>query len=336
MWQRTFLRIAAIFILCSSSGLSISAQEVREGNAGIDTGTTEMQFYVLFRRLLSPPQQNRPTLVDSPNQPNRPRPDFRAMTHRSLGLSEIEASVLDQVAEDCLSKTDKLDQQAHAIIAARHEEMRAGKAPPNSPPPTALGDLQKQRDDVIRNAVAQLRAQFGEAEFKRISDQLGQNSGSSRVRTPPPSQKPLPVEVRIAVVDRGSDPPDWGFAAKENFTLEISLLNHSSEMISLKPSKFYEWLILNSPGRPEVVGQVSPIFPFRRALLARPPDDSAINFPPNELRVVARIGFGPSAIALSSGQYELTVHPRVVYDHPEKADFLQLTLAQPFVFGILP
>jgi hypothetical protein len=340
MWPRPCPRSMAIFTLLCSLSVSASAQEVREANAVvIDTGTAEMQYYFLFRRLINPtPAQNRPSpeLPDQTNQTSRPRPDFRAMTHRSLGLTDVEAGVLDQIAADCISKTDQLDQQAHEVIAARRAEVRAGKAPPNTPPPSALSDLQKQRDDVIRNAVEQLRAQFGEAEFKRISDQLGRNSGTSSVRIPPPSQKPLAFELKIEVMNRSADSSPATFAAKENFTLEISMLNHSTEMVSIKPSKLLEWLILNSPGRPERVGEVSPIFPFRRALASRPADETAIDLPPNELRVVARLNFGPGAISLSPGQYQLTVHPRVVFDRPDKADFLQLTLTPPFVFEITP
>src|SRR5258706_10136188 len=169
----------------------LGTKDVRAAPASATTatGTTEMQYYLLFRRLVNPaPPQNRPSSdsQEQSNQPGRPRPDYRTMFHRSAGLTDAEGRVLDQIAEDCISKTDQLDKQAHEIIAARRAEERAGKAPPDAPPPSDLSDLQNQRVEVIRNAIEQLRNQFGEAEFKRLNDSLTQHSDTSRVRLPPP------------------------------------------------------------------------------------------------------------------------------------------------------
>ena len=219
---RSLLQSAALLALVPSLVAGVAAQDVRDATASARTatGTTEMQYYVLFRRLVNPaPPQNRPSSdsQDQSNQPGRPRPDYRAIFHRSADLTDAEGRVLDQIAEDCISKTDKLDKQAHEIIAARRAEVRAGKVPPDAPPPSELSDLQNQRDEVIRNAIEQLRAQFGEAEFKRLNDSLTQHSDTSRVTLPPPSKKPLPLDVKIALLDRGDAPAPVRFAAKEKF-----------------------------------------------------------------------------------------------------------------------
>lgn len=337
---RSLLRSAALLALISSLGAYVAAQDVRDANASAQAGTgaAEMRYYVLFRRLVNPaPPQNRPSSdsQDQSNQAARPRPDYRAMFHRSASLTDAEGRVLDQIAEDCISKTDKLDQQAHEIIAARRAEVRAGKAPPDAPPPSVLSDLQKQRDDVIRNAIEQLRTQFGEAEFKRLNDYVTQHSGTSRITLPPPSKKPLPLDVKIALLDRSNDPAPARFAAKEKFTVEVSMLNNSTQMISIKLSELYEWLQLETPGRSEVIGRVSPRFLFEKATADARADETLIDLPPNQLHVVTQINFGPGAVSLPPGQYQLTVHPRVLLNRPPNSDFLQLSL-EPFAFEIVP
>ena len=338
---RSLLRSAALLELVLSLVACVAAQDVRDANASAKTasGTTEMQYYVLFRRLVNPaPPQSRTSSdsQDQSNQPARPRPDYRAMFHRSAGLTDAKGRVLDQIAEDCISKTDKLDRQAHEIIAARRAQVSAGKIPPDAPPPSELSDLQNQRDEAIRNAIAQLRAQFGEAEFKRLNDYVTQHSGTSRFTLPPPSKKPLLLDVKIALLDRSDDPGPARFAAKEKFRVEISMLNNSTQMISIKRSELYEWLQLETPGQPEIIGRVSPRFLFEKATADARADETLIDLPPNQLHVVTQINFGPGAVSLPPGQYQLTVHPRVLLNRPPNSDFLQLNLASPFAFEIIP
>ena len=338
---RSLLQSAALLALVPSLFACVAAQDVRDATASAKTatGTTEMQYYLLFRRLVNPaPPQNRPSSdsQDQSNQPGRPRPDYRAMFHRSAGLTDAEGRVLDQIAEDCISKTDKLDREAHEIIAARRAEVRAGKVPPDAPPPSELSDLQNQRDEVIRNAIEQLRAQFGAAEFKRLNDSFTQHSDTSRVRLPPPSKKPLPLDVKISLLDRSDDPAPARFAAKEKFRVEVSMLNNSTQMISIKLSELYQWLQLDTPGQPEAIGRVSPRFLFEKATAEARADERLIDLPPNQLHVVTQINFGPGAVSLPPGQYQLTVHPRVVLNRPPNSDFLQLSLAPAFEFEIMP
>ena len=237
---RSLLRSAALLPIVLSLFAWVAAQDVRDANASAKTasGTTEMQYYVLFRRLVNPaPPQSRTSSdsQDQSNQPARPRPDYRTMFHRSAGSTDAEDRVLDQIAEDCISKTDKLDRQAHEIITARRAQVGAGKIPPDAPPPSELSDLQNQRDEAIRNAIAQLRAQFGEAEFKRLNEYVTQHSGTSRGTLPPPSKKPLLLDLKIALLDRSGDPAPARFAAKEKFRVEISMLNNSTQMIMIIP-----------------------------------------------------------------------------------------------------
>src|SRR5437764_8615340 len=112
MCIRSLLRLAAVFALLSSIAVHAAAQDVHDASvyAQDSTGTVEQQYFILFRRLVNPPPApNRPQSdpTDQTNQPARPRPDFRAMFHRSAHLTDVEARLLDQIAEDCISKTNK-------------------------------------------------------------------------------------------------------------------------------------------------------------------------------------------------------------------------------------
>src|SRR5438094_7259594 len=133
---RSLLRSAALLALVPSLVACVAAQDVSDATASAKTatGTTDMQYYLLFRRLVNPaPPQNRPSSdsQDQSNQPGRPRPDYRAMFHRSADLTDAEGRVLDQIAEDCISKTDTLDREEHEIIDARRGAVMCGRAPPD-------------------------------------------------------------------------------------------------------------------------------------------------------------------------------------------------------------
>jgi len=339
---KSLLRSVTIFTLLCFIAAYAAAQNIREptGSASNGADTELMQYYLLFRRLVHPPVPRiRPSEpADQSNQTNQPRIDVRAMLHRSLKLSDTEARLLDQIAEDCISRTDKLDQQAQEIIAAYRAEVRAGKIPPTSPPPSALRDLQQQHDDAIRNAIEQLRGQFGAAEFKRLNESFSQNSAVSSVRLPPPYQKPLAVQVQFTLLngDVSSHPQ---FSTKDSFTIEVSMLNNSTEMISIKPSQLYQWLLLTKTGEPDDPRRPVPRnFLFSNEWLHPPTDEAVVDLPPNQLQVVSRFKFGAGGIHIEStpGEYQLTVHPRVIYERPPKTDFLQLSLASPFQFEIVP
>jgi hypothetical protein len=331
------LNLVAIGILVVAGPLCVAAQNVR------DAGDTELiQYYVLFRRLVHPPPaRNRPP-SESPNQNNQSNqapPDFRAMLHRSLKLSETEARLLDQIAEDCLSKTDKLDQQALEIISAFRADVAAGKTPPTAQPPSSLQDLQAQRDGAIRNAIEQLRVQFGAAEFKRVNDLLLRTSGVSSMQLPVPTQKALPIEVKFALVN-GDVSARQRFSAKDSFTIEVSMLNNSTEMISIKPSQLYQWLLLTKSGdKDDALRPVPRNMMFSDEWMHPPADEAAVDLPPNQLLLVARFKFGAGGIHFfkpTEGEYQLSIHPKVVYERPPKSDFLQLTLSSPFTFEIVP
>jgi len=335
MWIKFLLKLAAVGILLIAGPLYVAAQDVRDTSAST-SDTSVMQYYALFRRLVHPPAPRR-SPPDQTSQTNQPQLDTRAMLHRSLELSDAEARVLDQVAEDCIGKTDKLDQQARAIITAHRAEVSAGKIPPTAPPPNELLDLQKQRDDAIRNAIEQLRTQFGAAEFKRLEDSFSRNSGVSSMRLPPPYQKSLPVTVKFALVN-GDVNSRQRFSAKDSFTIEVSMLNNSTEMISIKPSQLYQWLWLIK-STDDTLRPIPPNMMFSDEWMHPPANEAAVDLPPNQLQVVARFKFGAGGIHFLKpveGEYQLTVHPKVVYARPAKSDFLQLTLASPFTFEVVP
>jgi len=345
MWIRSLLQSTSIFTLLLSVGAYAAAQDVRDanGSAARSDEIVITQYFILFRQLVHPPiSRNRPS--SEPSDQNNPStrvqtsPDYRAMLHRRLELSETMARVFDQIAEDCISETDKLDQRAQEIISAYRADVRAGKASPNAAPPNALQDLQKQRDDTIRNAIEQLRAQFGEAEFKKLNDWFSHNSSVSSVRLPPPSQKALAVQVKFALLngDLNSKPR---FSTKDSFTIEVSMLNNSTEMISIKPSQLYQWLLMTKPSEPNDGRPVPRNMMFSEEWLHPPANETTVDLTPNQLQVVARFTFGAGGIHFfkpAAGSYQLSVHPKVVYAQPTKTDFLQLNLEAPFAFEIVP
>src|SRR2546421_12888219 len=88
----SLLRSAPLRALVSSLFPCVAPKDFRAAPVSkkTATGTTEMQYYVLFRRLVNPaPPQNRPSSEsqDQSNQPGRPRPDYRAIFLRRADLT---------------------------------------------------------------------------------------------------------------------------------------------------------------------------------------------------------------------------------------------------------
>ena len=75
--------------------------------------------------------------------------------------------------DEAAEQTVALAARCGARVYAHRADVSAGKTPPTAAPPNELRDLQKQRDDAIRNAIEQLRSQLFEPFVTTKPDGLG-------------------------------------------------------------------------------------------------------------------------------------------------------------------
>ena len=96
---------------------------------------------------------------------------FRKLYKQMAKLDDLQASLLDQIANETNDEVEKLNARATKIIKeirAQHPDgkLAPGEAPPA--PPAELGELSARRRDVIIQGRERLRAVFGEDEFQRF------------------------------------------------------------------------------------------------------------------------------------------------------------------------
>ncbi len=92
---------------------------------------------------------------------------------RNADLSDEQAQILERVASQCALEIKLIDERAKPIIAAYKAQYPNGQVPHGqqpAPPPAELGEMTKQRNDLVLRKRDELRAAFGEDAFKHFQD----------------------------------------------------------------------------------------------------------------------------------------------------------------------
>ncbi|HEX8070938.1 MAG TPA: hypothetical protein VF546_13365 [Pyrinomonadaceae bacterium] len=86
-------------------------------------------------------------------------------------LSDDQAQILEDIADQCARDIKALDEKAKPIIAAYKAQYPNGQVPHGEkpqPPPAELYQLTLERNDVVLRSRDKLRAALGEGEFNRF------------------------------------------------------------------------------------------------------------------------------------------------------------------------
>ncbi len=317
-------------LLALPVGLRAQQDRTETSTSQSDALPPEARYLILFRRLASSPSQNE---MSEPSEPRVERPNYRLVFQRSAHLSDEEARVLNQIADNCVQKVTELDKRAREILAAHRAENRSRNVAPGdplTPPPAELSQLQQDRNNVILQAVEQIRIAFGDTGFKRLDEYLKNHGDGKRFVLPSANKKPLPIQVTITLLDRDGATPRKQFAANEKVIVQVAMLNNSTQMIAVKESEVYGWLQLISTQNRELPLSL---------LLRNNGKESAVDVPPAQLTIVGRIELGPDALKLNPGQYHIVLHNNVLLNRPPNdSELLQLSFSgsELVMFEILP
>lgn len=309
-------------------GLRAQQDPIAPSTSQSDAMPPEARYLILFRRLAGSPSQNQSNQAEAPVQ----RPNYRVVFQRSAHLSDEEARALNQIAENCMQKVAELDKRAREITAAHRAENPSRNVAPGDPlppPPKELAQLQQDRNNVILQAIEQIRIAFGDTEFKRFDEYVTSNGNGKRFVLPSANKRSLPIQVTITLLDRDGATSRKQFAANEKIIVQVAMLNNSTQMIAVKESEVYDWLQLMSDQNIELPLSLQP----------NSRKDSAVDVPPAQLTIVGRIELGPDALKLKPGEYHIALHNSVLLNRPPNDSvFLQLSFSgsEQVIFEIIP
>lgn len=103
---------------------------------------------------------------------------YRNFHKRQAKLDDRQAAALDRVAAQAEAKVERLDKRAKEIINAARAEFPGGRIPEGQTPPEPPAELRAMQDErvgTLMKARDELRAAFGEREFRRFDDYVREN-----------------------------------------------------------------------------------------------------------------------------------------------------------------
>jgi hypothetical protein len=96
---------------------------------------------------------------------------FRAFFKHKMQLSDEQARVLNDIADDCDREVKQQDEQAKIFIDAYKAQYPGGRVPHGEtpkPPPIELKAMTEERNQIILRARDRLHATLGDDEFKHF------------------------------------------------------------------------------------------------------------------------------------------------------------------------
>jgi hypothetical protein len=108
---------------------------------------------------------------------------WRSHEQRAAGLSAAEGAVLKQVATDC---NLAVKQQRARMRAAFAAQMQAAQGKSLRGPSPELRQLAQEGDEMVGQRIERLRAELGEAAFRKLDDYL-QRSFKPKIKAQPVS-----------------------------------------------------------------------------------------------------------------------------------------------------
>ena len=330
--QKSILVTLIFFLAICAGGM---AQQALNPNTpeSAEVFPSEKRFYALFLSLLSRTSPNvLPTRETQVEQPIR-RVEYREMFQSGAQLTDAESSMLNQIARDSIEGMNDLDVRARQLISSMREKYGAnGGAPPeNAPERKQLEEVQHQRDTMVLNSIAQLRAGFGEAEFKRLDTYLLTQPNSRPTMPPPRDKQPLPTQSKLAFFDRQGETSRRQFSTQERFILQVTMRNNSAQTLMVTPANVFAWLQLYPMQEPQ---KINVLFKLRGDHVLA---DQPMKVLPNHDTIVARVVFGFGDIVFKPGPYRFALAPTAMLGHPpEESNWLALSFSQTEAFQIVP
>ena len=327
--NQIILLFACGLLLSLWSGIC-AQQASNDSDASSDELPVYVRYDILFRRLTAQPNQNQTS--ETINK-QRESPLYLSILQHGVPLNDEQANALKRIAAECMQKIRDVDLRAREIIRTQRAADASGRPAPAGQPPE-LKTLQQERNNLLLEAREQVHLAFGEAEFQRFEQYINSH-GNGRQFTMPSSKRPLlPIHVTVAAVDSDGNATKQ-FSVGTRVFIQVTMVNNSSQMISVKRSELYDWfqlLRLKEDGGYEEL----PLSDQYREENKRVPP---VDLPPQQSLLVGRIELGVELMKLRVGSYQLKPHPLALLNRPpDKSEILQFSVSdsEPVTFQIVP
>lgn len=99
--------------------------------------------------------------------------NLRGFFKRKADLSDEQAQSFNEISSQCVLETKAIDERAKPIIQAYKAQYPNGQVPHGQlpqAPPAELQQMTKERNELVLRKRDELRAAFGENEFKRFQE----------------------------------------------------------------------------------------------------------------------------------------------------------------------
>lgn len=147
-------------------------------------------YNMLFKKVIY--LNRNATAETASGQSGAPFQTLRQSIKRRLNLTDAQDLILNNIAAECASEADPIDQQAIEIIRSFRAKFPPGHVfteEDRPKTPKELEELQDRHDEVILKYRDRLRQQLGETGFANFESALYRNFGSKITTVPKPPKK---------------------------------------------------------------------------------------------------------------------------------------------------
>lgn len=159
-------------ILLGSITFVFNSQMSSTAQTSMQANQSEMPDYVVYRHLFRHVAAFKDK-ADEIERQGKNAEHLRGFFKHKAELNDYQAQMLDQIAVQCALEIKLIDERAKLIIEAYKAQYPNGQVPHGQlplPPPAELGQLTKERNDLVLRKRDELRAAFGDEEFGRFQD----------------------------------------------------------------------------------------------------------------------------------------------------------------------
>lgn len=171
MTQKIIIFVIAV-VLIATAVLAFSSQINPAAQTRAQSGSREAPDEIVYRHLFRHVAAFKAKADEAERQGKEARHYRRFFKHKA-NLSDEQAQILEQIASQCALEIEAIDERAKPIIEAYKAQYPNGQVPRGqtpSPPSPELQQMTKERNELVLRKRDELRAAFGENEFKRFRE----------------------------------------------------------------------------------------------------------------------------------------------------------------------
>jgi len=159
-------------VLLGITAFSVSSQINPAVSVSAENSSPEVPDAVIYR-LIFRHQALLKAKADELERQGKDAKHMRGFFKRRADLTDEQAQAFDEISSQCALELKAIDERAKPIVQAYRAQYPNGQVPHGQlpqPPPVELHQMTKERNELVLRKRDELRAAFGENEFKRFEE----------------------------------------------------------------------------------------------------------------------------------------------------------------------